>query len=65
MLYNWVFFHLVIFTIISSNSKLDCDEEQDLVSAGISLHKDDFSSALDQLQAAHSDAIGAPKVRNV
>lgn len=37
-------------------------EEEDLLAAGIVLQQVDFHTALDQLQAAHSDAIGAPKV---
>ena len=38
------------------------EEEEDLLAAGIVLQQVDFQKALDQLQAAHSDAIGAPKV---
>ncbi|KAJ8309185.1 hypothetical protein KUTeg_014059 [Tegillarca granosa] len=33
--------------------------------AGIVLQQDDFVRALDKLQAAHSDSIGAPKIPNV
>ncbi|KAL4237758.1 peroxisomal assembly protein [Mactra antiquata] len=40
-------------------------EEDDLTAAGIVLQQADFQTALDELQAAHSDAIGAPKIPNV
>lgn len=40
------------------------EEETDLCLAGFSIRQQDFEAALDQLQAAHSDAIGAPKVGN-
>ena len=39
------------------------EEEETVVLDGISLTNADFQMALDKLQAAHSDAIGAPKVR--
>ena len=32
--------------------------------AGVVVQQEDFVKALDQLQAAHSDTIGAPKVRH-
>ena len=38
------------------------EEEVDLCLAGFTLKQEDFEMALDQLQAAHSDAVGAPKV---
>jgi len=37
-------------------------EEEDLLAAGVVVQQMDFQAALDQLQSAHSDAIGAPKV---
>ena len=39
------------------------EEEETVVLDGISLTNADIQMALDKLQAAHSDAIGAPKVR--
>ena len=56
MIFLWYFY---------SCSKRLCpteEEEEDLLAAGIVLQQVDFQKALDQLQAAHSDAIGAPKV---
>ena len=48
----------------SCNEKIrpTLQEEDDIQSAGIVLQQTDFQCALDELQAAHSDAIGAPKV---
>ncbi|XP_071080015.1 peroxisomal ATPase PEX6-like [Haliotis cracherodii] len=39
--------------------------EEDLVSAGVVIEQADVDTALDKLQAAHSDTIGAPKIPNV
>lgn len=38
------------------------EEEGELCAAGFPLLAEDFGQALEQLQAAHSRAIGAPKV---
>ncbi|XP_067272420.1 peroxisomal ATPase PEX6 [Pseudorasbora parva] len=40
-------------------------EEQDLCVSGVSVTSEDFSTALDVLQEAHSHAIGAPKIPSV
>ncbi|XP_050407711.2 peroxisomal ATPase PEX6 [Patella vulgata] len=50
---------------INGNVNLSQDEEEDLVSAGVILQQKHFEAALDKLQTAHSDAIGAPKIPNV
>ena len=47
----------------SIGSKLSIIEEKDLCAAGIQVNNVDFEGALNQLQAAHADAIGAPKVK--
>ncbi|KND01806.1 AAA family ATPase peroxin 6 [Spizellomyces punctatus DAOM BR117] len=39
--------------------------ESDVVHAGVAVTSEDFSKALDKSRAAHSDAIGAPKIPNV
>ncbi|XP_069117699.1 peroxisomal ATPase PEX6-like [Argopecten irradians] len=44
---------------------LSYDEEEDLSMAGVVVQQENFVSALDKLQAAHSDTIGAPKIPNV
>ncbi|XP_071961742.1 peroxisomal ATPase PEX6-like isoform X2 [Antedon mediterranea] len=49
----------------SVGSKLSMREENDLCTAGFKIHGVDFGKALDQLQSAHSDAIGAPKIPDV
>ncbi|ESP02286.1 hypothetical protein LOTGIDRAFT_138655 [Lottia gigantea] len=41
------------------------EEEEDIVCAGVVLQQNHFEAALDKLQTAHSDAIGAPKIPNV
>uniref|UniRef100_A0A8C1HB13 Peroxisomal ATPase PEX6 n=1 Tax=Cyprinus carpio carpio TaxID=630221 RepID=A0A8C1HB13_CYPCA len=40
-------------------------EEEDLCVSGVSVTSEDFSAALDVLQEAHSQAIGAPKIPSV
>ncbi|XP_016112261.1 peroxisome assembly factor 2 [Sinocyclocheilus grahami] len=40
-------------------------EEEDLCVSGVSVTSEDFSAALDALQEAHSQAIGAPKIPSV
>ncbi|KAL3872576.1 hypothetical protein ACJMK2_035792 [Sinanodonta woodiana] len=40
-------------------------EEEDLLTAGIVVEQQDFNKALDDIQNAHSDTIGAPKIPNV
>ncbi|XP_067254582.1 peroxisomal ATPase PEX6 [Chanodichthys erythropterus] len=40
-------------------------EEEDLCVSGVSITSEDFSTALDVLQEAHSQAIGAPKIPSV
>ena len=37
-------------------------EEEDLVAAGVVMEQTDMDTALNDMQAAHSDSIGAPKV---
>ncbi|TPX72904.1 hypothetical protein SpCBS45565_g00272 [Spizellomyces sp. 'palustris'] len=39
--------------------------ESDIVHAGVAVTSEDFTKALDKSRAAHSDAIGAPKIPNV
>ena len=41
------------------------EEEETVVLERTALTNEDFQIALDKLQAAHSDAIGAPKVRTI
>lgn len=43
---------------------LQCCHEEVICAAGAKLRMCDFEAALSNLQAAHSDAIGAPKVYN-
>ena len=38
------------------------EDEEDMALAGVVLEQEDFERALDIMQSAHSDAIGAPKV---
>lgn len=48
-----------------SRGKRECltvEEEEDIASVGTVVQQDHFVKALDQLQEAHSDTIGAPKV---
>lgn len=54
----------IFFMLYSCRGRIrpTLQEEEDLLSSGIVLQQTDFQSALDELQAAHSDAIGAPKV---
>ncbi|BFZ12137.1 hypothetical protein BsWGS_15176 [Bradybaena similaris] len=40
-------------------------EEEDLVTAGVVIEQTDLESALDFMQSAHSDSIGAPKIPSV
>ncbi|KAI8480389.1 peroxisomal assembly protein [Branchiostoma belcheri] len=47
------------------DGRLSEQEQVDLVAAGVEVKQVDFEKALDHLQAAHSDAIGAPKIPNV
>ncbi|XP_070578424.1 peroxisomal ATPase PEX6-like [Ptychodera flava] len=49
----------------SVGSRLCLQEEKDLCSAGLQIQMKDFELALEHLQSAHSDVIGAPKVPNV
>ena len=46
----------------SAASRPSLEDEEDLVAAGLVLEQTDFDVALDKLQSAHSDTIGAPKV---
>ncbi|XP_005103774.1 peroxisome assembly factor 2 [Aplysia californica] len=39
--------------------------EEDIVTAGVVLEQKDLEAALDNLQSAHSDSIGAPKIPSV
>ncbi|KAI5614724.1 peroxisome biogenesis factor 6 isoform X1 [Silurus asotus] len=45
--------------------KAGAKEEQDLCVFGVTIIGDDFSTALEDLQEAHSKAIGAPKIPSV
>lgn len=48
-----------------SKGKGECltvEEEEDIATVGTVVQQDHFVKALDQLQEAHSDTIGAPKV---
>lgn len=48
-----------------SKGKRECltvEEEEDIATVGTVVQQDHFVMALDQLQEAHSDTIGAPKV---
>ena len=47
---------------LSYSDELECSHEEAICAAGASLRMRDFEDALSILQAAHSDAIGAPKV---
>ncbi|KAL4612846.1 peroxisome biogenesis factor 6 [Arapaima gigas] len=44
---------------------MSLQEEQDLCVSGVSILSSDFASALEMLQTAHSQAIGAPKIPSV
>ncbi|KPP74938.1 peroxisome assembly factor 2-like [Scleropages formosus] len=44
---------------------MSLQEEEDLCVSGVSILSSDFSKALELLQAAHSQAIGAPKIPTV
>ncbi|KAK3092432.1 hypothetical protein FSP39_002758 [Pinctada imbricata] len=50
---------------LGTKKALSYEEEEDLASAGIVVQHENFVTAIDQLQAAHSDTIGAPKIPNV
>ncbi|XP_052272085.1 peroxisome assembly factor 2-like isoform X1 [Dreissena polymorpha] len=58
-------FKRIVNLCYSGKVRPTVSEEEDLLAAGIVLQQADFQAALDQLQAAHSDAIGAPKIPNV
>lgn len=48
-----------------SKGKRECltvEEEEDIATVGTVVQQDHFVKALDHLQEAHSDTIGAPKV---
>lgn len=45
-----------------ANKFLTYEEEVDVAAAGVVVQQENFVAALDKLQAAHSDTIGAPKV---
>ncbi|KAK1171252.1 peroxisome assembly factor 2 [Acipenser oxyrinchus oxyrinchus] len=44
---------------------ISLQEEHDLCASGVSVLSEDFTSSLDQLQKAHSQTIGAPKIPSV
>ncbi|GFO27941.1 peroxisome assembly factor 2-like [Plakobranchus ocellatus] len=46
-------------------STASLQEEEDLVAAGIVMEQKDMDAALNDMQAAHSDSIGAPKIPSV
>ena len=48
----------------SVGGKLSWQDEEDIVAAGFSLHQEHFEKALEEMHAAQSHTIGAPKVRN-
>lgn len=49
-------------SLCSSAGGLTEEDEGELCAAGFPLLAEDFGQALEQLQTAHSQAIGAPKV---
>ncbi|XP_041350807.1 peroxisome assembly factor 2-like [Gigantopelta aegis] len=51
--------------LCSVDSRPSPEDEEDLVAAGLVLEQTDFEYALDKLQSAHSDTIGAPKIPSV
>ncbi|XP_066281177.1 peroxisomal ATPase PEX6-like [Branchiostoma lanceolatum] len=57
--------HRRILDSCCPDGRLSQQEQVDLVAAGVEVKQVDFEKALDHLQAAHSDAIGAPKIPNV
>ncbi|WAR19127.1 PEX6-like protein [Mya arenaria] len=58
-------FKRIVRLCCSGKKRPTLQEEEDLLAAGVIVQQADFHTALDQLQAAHSDAIGAPKIPNV
>lgn len=52
-----------MFLVYSFPEAASEQEEEDLCVSGVSVTSKDFSMALDVLQEAHSQAIGAPKVQ--
>uniref|UniRef100_A0A8C5K684 Peroxisomal ATPase PEX6 n=2 Tax=Jaculus jaculus TaxID=51337 RepID=A0A8C5K684_JACJA len=52
-------------TRIKNSGGLSEEDEGDLCAAGFPLLAEDFGQALEQLQAAHSRAVGAPKIPSV
>ncbi|XP_076463713.1 peroxisomal ATPase PEX6-like [Babylonia areolata] len=44
---------------------MSVEDEEDAALAGVVLEQTDFDQALDVMQSAHSDAIGAPQIPNV
>ncbi|MBN3274768.1 PEX6 factor, partial [Polyodon spathula] len=44
---------------------ISLQEEHDLCASGVSVLSEDFTSSLDQIQKAHSQTIGAPKIPSV
>lgn len=63
--YDTILLCLSLFLVIfSCGGKIrpTIQEEEDITAAGVVIQQADFQTALDELQAAHSDAIGAPKV---
>ncbi|KAK3802437.1 hypothetical protein RRG08_006019, partial [Elysia crispata] len=46
-------------------SMASLQEEEDLVAAGVVMEQTDMDTALNDMQAAHSDSIGAPKIPSV
>ncbi|XP_035666176.1 peroxisome assembly factor 2-like [Branchiostoma floridae] len=57
--------HRRILDSCCPDGRLSQQDQVDLVAAGVEVKQVDFEKALDHLQAAHSDAIGAPKIPNV
>ena len=51
-----------LLSVESRTEGLSCSHEESICSAKAKLRMRDFEEALSLLQAAHSDAIGAPKV---
>ncbi|XP_061172817.1 peroxisomal ATPase PEX6-like isoform X1 [Saccostrea echinata] len=50
---------------MGDRNSLPWEEEEDIASVGTVVQQDHFVKALDQLQEAHSDTIGAPKIPDV
>ncbi|XP_014665905.1 PREDICTED: peroxisome assembly factor 2-like [Priapulus caudatus] len=62
---NRAAYRRVLSACTHQHTQLTEAEEESIRLAGVSVRAVDFEMALDQLQAAHADVIGAPKIPNV